>query len=174
MRERQEADDTSLGIFRPREVTDLVVTPDESDWKQSFLDELRQTRLWDTRTKSKEPPRKVPWRFQYRFRCDDTRCKGHKMTNEDWEVGALYWNLVDRGATPEEAAAKVKIDSSRIASHLLVEAMEICGGVACLDEFGLSRHHNDLFVTRVGEGSNRALMTFAVRPLLKDCSDLLQ
>ncbi len=30
------------------------------------------------------------------------------MTNEDWEVGALYWNLVDRGATPEEAAAKVK------------------------------------------------------------------
>ena len=67
---------------------------------------------------------------------------------------------------------KVKIDSSRAASRLLVEAMEICGGVAGLDEFGLARHHNDLFVTRVGEGSNRALMTFAVRPLLPDCPAL--
>lgn len=109
LRDRQECDETSLGIFRPREVFDLLVTPDDSAWKQSFLDQLRQTRLWDTRTKSKEAPRKVPWRFQYRFRCDDIRCKGqHKMTNEDWEVGALYWRLVDEGASPEAAASKVK------------------------------------------------------------------
>lgn len=80
----------------------------------------------------------------------------------------------DVGKDVREQAAKVKIDSSRAASHLLVDAMEICGGVACLDEFGLSRHHNDLFVTRVGEGSNRALMTFAVRPLLEDCGNVLQ
>lgn len=30
------------------------------------------------------------------------------MTNEDWEVGALYWKLVDKGASSEEAARKVK------------------------------------------------------------------
>ena len=30
------------------------------------------------------------------------------MTVEDWEVGALYWRLVDEGASPEEAAEKVK------------------------------------------------------------------
>lgn len=108
LRDRQEADRTSLGIVKPEAVMDLKVTPDAPHWKRSFLDELRQTRMWDTRTKSKEPPRKVPWRFQYRFRCDDRRCNGHTMTNEDWEVGALYWKLVDGGATPEEAAAKVK------------------------------------------------------------------
>ena len=45
------------------------------------------------------------------------------------------------------------------------QAMEICGGVACFDEFGLIRHHNDLFVTRVGEGSNFALKDLIVRPL---------
>ena len=50
--------------------------------------------------------------------------------------------------------------------------MEICGGVACLDEFGLIRHHNDLFVTRVGEGSNRALKTQATRPLLPGIADM--
>lgn len=78
------------------------------------------------------------------------------------------------GKLSREQAAKVKIDCSRVASHLLVEAMEICGGVACLDEFGLIRHHLDLFVTRVGEGSNFALKTLACRPLLHDIRGVLQ
>lgn len=71
----------------------------------------------------------------------------------------------DSGKLEREQAAKVKVDSSRVASDLLVLAMEVCGGVACLDEFGLIRHHNDLFVTRVGEGSNFALKDLIVRPL---------
>jgi len=47
-------------------------------------------------------------------------------------------------------------------------AMEICGGVSSLDEFGLIRHQRDLFVCRVGEGSNFALKGFAARPLMPD------
>lgn len=27
---------------------------------------------------------------------------------EDWELGALYWNCIDSGASPEEACGKVK------------------------------------------------------------------
>ena len=71
----------------------------------------------------------------------------------------------DAGQLEREQAAKVKVDSSRVASDLLGSAMEVCGGVACLDEFGLIRHHADLFVTRVGEGSNFALKDLIVRPL---------
>lgn len=81
--------------------------------------------------------------------------------------------LYDAGRLPREQAAKVKVECSRVASHLMIEAMEICGGVACLDEFGLVRHHEDLFVTRVGEGSNRALMTQIAQPLLPDIRELL-
>lgn len=73
--------------------------------------------------------------------------------------------LYEAGALTREQAAKVKVDCSRSASELLPLAMEVCGGVACLDEFGLLRHMNDLFVTRVGEGSNFALKDLIVRPL---------
>jgi alkylation response protein AidB-like acyl-CoA dehydrogenase len=73
--------------------------------------------------------------------------------------------LYEDGRLSREQAAKVKVDCSRSASELVALAMEICGGVACFDEFGLIRHHNDLFVTRVGEGSNYALKDLIVRPL---------
>jgi alkylation response protein AidB-like acyl-CoA dehydrogenase len=80
----------------------------------------------------------------------------------------------DAGTLQREAAAKVKIECSRRASDLLTGAMEICGGVACLDEFGLARHSRDLFVCRVGEGSNFALKTLASKPLLPRLQDILQ
>ncbi|MCR9245197.1 MAG: acyl-CoA dehydrogenase family protein [bacterium] len=74
-------------------------------------------------------------------------------------------NLYEQNKLAREQAAKVKVDCSRTASELIALGMEICGGVACFDEFGLIRHHNDLFVTRVGEGSNFVLKDLIVRPL---------
>ncbi|MEX2167740.1 MAG: hypothetical protein WD851_00390 [Pirellulales bacterium] len=106
--ERQATDRTSLGIFKPKKVHDLVISKDSPEWKPQFLQELRQARIWEDRITSKEPPRKVPFKFHYDFECDDSRCKRHKMMIEDWEVGALYWKLVDQGTTPDEAARKVR------------------------------------------------------------------
>ena len=109
LRDRQQADRISLGVFKPKKVHDLVISPDDAEWKPAFTAALQQARLWETRTVSlREPPRKVPFKFQYRFECDDPRCNGHRMMIEDWEVGALFWKLVDRGNSHEDAAAKVK------------------------------------------------------------------
>ncbi|MCH7726992.1 MAG: hypothetical protein IH991_10990 [Planctomycetes bacterium] len=108
LHDQQKKDDTSLGIFRPKLVRDLIAEPTEREWKKSFLEELKQARLWEDRTVSREPPRKVPYRFKYVFECDDPRCKGHRMMNEDWELGALYWRLIDSGATEAEAVEKVR------------------------------------------------------------------
>ncbi|MBP8299501.1 MAG: acyl-CoA dehydrogenase family protein [Planctomycetes bacterium] len=74
-------------------------------------------------------------------------------------------SLYEKNQLSREQAAKVKVECSRKASELVMLAMEVCGGVSCFDEFGLIRHHNDLFVTRVGEGSNFALKDLIVRPL---------
>lgn len=110
LRERQEADGTSLGVFKPKIVRDLVFfSTDETDWKPQFKAALQQARLWETRTVSlREPPRKVPFKFQYQFECDDSRCNGHQMMIEDWEVGALFWKLVDQGTDHKDAATQVR------------------------------------------------------------------
>jgi hypothetical protein len=106
--QRQLEDRTSLGVIRPKRIIDLVVTRDAPDWKQAFHEALKQGRIFDDRTVTKHVPRKVPFKFQYVFECEDDRCKGHRQMIEDWEVGALYWKLVDQGAAPDEAAAKVR------------------------------------------------------------------
>ncbi len=87
----------------------MIVKDDDPEWKASFKAALQQARLWETRTASREPPRKIPFKFQYRFECDDPRCKGtHQMMIEDWEVGALFWRLVKEGKSHKEAADKVR------------------------------------------------------------------
>ncbi len=106
--DRQSEDYTSLGIFKPKAISDLTITPDNEEWKPGFINALKQSRLFETRKWTLNPPKKVSFKFQYIFECNNVRCRGHKKMIEDWEVGALYWNLVERGASPQEAAQKVK------------------------------------------------------------------
>lgn len=87
---------------------DLVVSKAADEWKPGFKAALMQARLWETRKVTKEPPPKVPFKFQYKFECDDPRSKGHQMMIEDWEVGALFWRLVKQGKSHKDAAEKVR------------------------------------------------------------------
>ena len=104
-----EQDRTSLGIIRPKTISDMVVGPaDSAEWRPSVLAEMKQMRLFEDRKKTLVPPRKLPFKFQYVFRCDDERCKGHRIMNEDWELGALYWKLVDDGNLQETVVRKVR------------------------------------------------------------------
>jgi len=107
--EKQNLDHTSLGIFKPKNVHDLIISPDDSEWPPKFLNALKQQRFFENRQNTFVPPRKVPFKFHYHFECDDTRCnKNHKMMIEDWEVGALFWKMVDNGDSYEEASKKVR------------------------------------------------------------------
>ena len=106
---QQETDRTSLGIFRPKSVYDLAISRDDPKWPPKFLRELQQKRLFEHRQRTLVPPRKVPFKFQYCFECDDPRCRGnHRMMIADWELGALFWKLVDKGDSPKEACGKVR------------------------------------------------------------------
>ncbi len=106
--ERQASDRTSLGNLQAKGRPRPRDRPRCRDMESSVPAGVAQARLLETRGVTKEPPRKVPFWFQYRFTCDDRRCKGHQMMIEDWEVGALYWRLVDHGEKPSNAAEKVR------------------------------------------------------------------
>jgi hypothetical protein len=53
-----------------------------------------------TRGKSPRPVRleekelvileKIPFKFYYRFRCDEPGCNGHRLSCVDWELGQAY------------------------------------------------------------------------------------
>ena len=108
LREIQDSDRTSLGVFKPKVVHDLVISPDERQWKPEFLQKLNQMRIWETRKASMRPLRKIPFKFHYKFNCDDERCNGHRMSIHDWELGAQFWGCVDKGDSEKVAAEKVR------------------------------------------------------------------
>jgi hypothetical protein len=104
---RQEADRTSLGIFRPKKVTDLAISPAEAAWSPRFLQALQQRRLFEYRQKTLVPPPRVPFKFHYCFECDDPRCRrNHRMMIEDWELGARFWRMVDQYRMSHRDAAE--------------------------------------------------------------------
>jgi hypothetical protein len=37
---------------------------------------------------------KIPYKFSYKFTCEEPNCSGHKMMIEDWEVMQLYRNMI--------------------------------------------------------------------------------
>ncbi len=101
----QKSDGVSLGLVRPKQITEMVIEPAAEDWKPKQLEEMKQLTLLGPERK---PLAKVPFKFSYRFVCDDDRCTGHQMMIEDWEVGQLYLNEVVKLGSPEKAAESVK------------------------------------------------------------------
>lgn len=105
LRDLREKDNTSLGIVKPREVLDFIYEPDTEEWKPEWQAAMAQQFLFGP---DRKPLKKVPYKFSYKFTCDDSRCKGHAMMIEDWEVGQLFWNEMTRLGKKERAAASVR------------------------------------------------------------------
>lgn len=84
---------TSLGIFKPREVTDFYWKDAPEEWSEKHEEVLKQGVLFGTQPK---PLEKIPLEFRYKFRCDDHRCKGHDLSIIDWEIYEAYRNWRNR------------------------------------------------------------------------------
>lgn len=78
----------TLGIFRPRKINKLVITPDSADWTPAQLAILQQGHLFAV--KPKKQLEKISFKFQYKFECDDDSCKGHTMICTDWEMAESW------------------------------------------------------------------------------------
>jgi len=78
----------TLGLFRPKMIEKLVITPERGTWTDAQLAILRQGHLFVQSPKTELE--KIPFKFQYQFRCDETECPGHTIICTDWEMGQSY------------------------------------------------------------------------------------
>ena len=92
--ERDQNGFPTLGIFKPKVIERLVIKPDRSPWTQDQVNILRQGSLLDEAPT--EELEKIPYDFQYRFRCDHAECSGHTMGCTDWEIAQLWRNCRDK------------------------------------------------------------------------------
>lgn len=100
---RQRVDGTSLAVFRPKEVLDLLI--ERADVK---LEKAQIARAWaaqpsllnqvpgEEQTQQLRALEQVPWSFKYRYRCADGRCNTHSQSIIDWEIAELYRKVARR------------------------------------------------------------------------------
>lgn len=103
---------TSLAVFKPKEVRDFVFEPCEREWNKKKLDAVianqAQHSLFDEETTREifHIAKKLPYEFSYIFTSEDG--KERKLMIEDWELGMLYWNCLEK-ADGDEAVACQKV-----------------------------------------------------------------
>lgn len=95
----------SLATVKPKEIVEFKIEPDDRDWKPAMRESLRQLKLFEQSSVSREAEivRKLPYKYYYRFLTEGDN-KPRKLMIEDWEIGALYWNCLAQTEGDEVAA----------------------------------------------------------------------
>ncbi len=97
-------DKTSLGFIHPKYIDDFYAIPvsEAREWEKDLVSGTQKTLLERPYT---TPLDKIPYRFGYKFRCDD-KCKGHDMMVEDWELLQLYREMEKKYSSKDIAVQK--------------------------------------------------------------------
>lgn len=98
-----DQDKTSLGVVRPTRVLDLKIQKADEEWNPGQEATLKQLLLFGER----KPLRKIPYKFQYIFECEDSE-EPHKASITDWEAGVLWLKETERLGDERAAAESVR------------------------------------------------------------------
>ena len=85
---------TSLAVFKPTKVIKFTWKEVSREWSKEKLAHLQQGNLFEKKGNAFEVVRKIPYKFSYTF-VDDAGTQSTMMI-EDWEIGALYWKMVEK------------------------------------------------------------------------------
>lgn len=113
LQEQRHITGQTLGIFKPREIQGFVIKKDAPDWTHQEREKLLQHSLFQQSAKF-EPLEKIPFKFLYRFRCDDTSCGGHLLSCVDWELGQAYRSWRDKYGEHWEAKLRDRFQHDMI------------------------------------------------------------
>jgi hypothetical protein len=111
-RERDQHKFPTLGLFKPKRITQLLIEPDDPNWSETQLGLLRQGLLFENGPQIELE--KVPYKFRYEFSCDDTGCPGHKIVCTDWEMGQSWRKWKDDYGSGWEAKFRQRYESDMI------------------------------------------------------------
>jgi len=92
----------SLAVFKPTVVHDFTWMPATENWDHRKLKVLDQLKIFERRDHKLAPVRKLPFKFLFRFE-DDAGNECKRMI-KDWEIGALYWDCLERRNNNKELA----------------------------------------------------------------------
>lgn len=98
---QQQANRTSLGMIRPKQIKRLIIEPRDAQWSPEDLIKLQQRSLIDEMRKEDTDRivrelEKIPYKFLFEFICDDPHCTGHSMSVISWEVMQSFRNWRDK------------------------------------------------------------------------------
>lgn len=111
-KERNEKGYPTLGIFRPKIIETLVITPESATWEAAQLAILRQGHLFEEGPTTELE--KVPFKFQYKFFCEENSCDGHTLKCTDWEMGQSWRKWRDQYGNGWEAKFRQKYETEMI------------------------------------------------------------
>lgn len=97
VRRRQRRDKTSLAVFRPEQIEDLViedrdVEEDKRKMAQAFAAQGNLFGGLDggERQRQLQELEQIPYSFKYRYTCAESECSGHAQSIIDWEIVQFY------------------------------------------------------------------------------------
>ncbi|WP_114751345.1 hypothetical protein [Pleomorphovibrio marinus] len=95
---------TSLAVFKPSQILDLEIKSVDREWSKEKLDKLNQLNLFESSDKEGkfQVVKKLPYKFSYKLK--DVEGISSTMMIEDWEIGQLFWNSLNRNGGEEKLA----------------------------------------------------------------------
>jgi hypothetical protein len=101
----------SLAVLKPTKILRCYAVPEDREFDKFMQAKDLQQWLFDddeTMHRKMTPLKKLPFRFYYHFLTSDG--KSRNMMIEDWEIGALFWNCMNRNGGDEEKAKNQVIE----------------------------------------------------------------
>ena len=92
--ERDQNGYPTLGLFKPKNIDELVIENISAEWSDEEKAKLGQKDLFDVGPAKQLE--KIPFKFSYRFDCNETGCTGHTFMCSDWEMAQAYRSWRDK------------------------------------------------------------------------------
>lgn len=110
LQRQQKEDGTSLLMIRVTDVSELDIEEVEPDPQKGDMadDWARQASLFDSddRANQRTALEQIPYRFRYRYRCEDSDCNGHLQSIVDWEIAQLFRRVRHCGDWQDQIRSK--------------------------------------------------------------------